>query len=161
MTEEHGWDPLIVEMALGLAAKESISEPASGSDRYRGKRFTTGYIADGIDPLDVGVLVKVSDHCAGWVESNASSSNIQSFQVRGASDGPQHAVEAVEATPITGPQRQALALFQRCRNRPGHDLDAGDTHLLDQRLTQHFVELAQQAILAREYRDLGSQGMEH
>src|SRR5262245_17518718 len=144
MTEEHGWNPLIVEMALGLAAKESISEPASGSDRYRGKRFTTGYIADRIDPVDVGVLVKVGDHCARWVESNASSSNIQSFQVRGASDGPQHAVEAVEATAIPRSQHQTLALFQRCRNRSGHDLDAGDSHLIDQRLAQHFIELAQQ-----------------
>src|SRR4030095_11998476 len=39
MAEDHGGNPRIVQMALGLAAKQSISQSAPGGDRDRGKRF--------------------------------------------------------------------------------------------------------------------------
>ena len=83
MSKHHGGYVVVIEIAVGLAAKQAIAQPATRRNGHRSELRAPGDVADGVDASAAGDLKLVRHDETVLIEINARELEAESIGFAG------------------------------------------------------------------------------
>lgn len=110
VAENHGGNELVVEVAFGHPSEQAVGKPAARRDGDRRQLMpAAGYVADGMDVLEIGRLVTVDRHRVPGIELHPGGFQFQPGRIRHATDGTEYGIITADLARI-GPHDELVVL---------------------------------------------------
>lgn len=167
--EDDRGDIAVVEFGVFVfrAAEEAVAELAAGGDGDGGQFNFAADVAEGVDVVDVCVLVVVDDDVALLVLLHARFFQAEVFDFGGTADGPEEAVD-VEGVAVRGGFVRVVhrhpfvvLLFDFGLRAVAVDVDALALVLFNNGFLDHGVEGAEEGFVADEEMGFAAEVVEH
>ena len=167
--EHHRGDVGVVQFRVLMLrpAEEAVGQLAARGDGDRGEFDFAADVAEGVDVVDVGVLVVVGDDLALLILVHAGFVEAEVFDFRVAADGPEEAVD-VEGGAVGGGfvrvvhRHPSVVFFDDLGLRAvAVDVDALAFVFFDDGLLDHGVEGAEEGFVADEEVRFAPEVVEH